>query len=135
MSFPSKKLRTGWDWFLILVIGIIFIALGIFLSALLSGCTVTPQVVKPTQASFDEGGQNSGLIGHDSYGFPIITMHALDRYNALIDRYGSRFTPPVKQNEGIFLTETNTAVMSWASEYYFATMNRWLKQEQPGWAK
>jgi len=109
--------------------------LGVCLALLLTGCTVTPKVVHDAQASFDGTQQNSGILGFDGEGHCVITLHAVERYNALVDKYGKRFTPPLQRNQGLFLTDTNTAVMSFGSVEYFATMNRWAHQEAPAWSK
>ena len=81
------------------------LALGLVLFALsFSSCasTVTPAVVEAHQASFDQGGQNSGLIAMlpDNAG-AIITPHARDRYNELIGIYGREFLPALKADDGI----------------------------------
>lgn len=106
-----------------------------FASLVFTGCTVTPKVVHGREASFDAGpvvgrqAQNSGLLGHDAEGNGIVTLHAVERYNALIDKFGARFNPPLNHNQGVYFTGTNTALMPPQSLYYFATMNRWLHQE------
>lgn len=92
-------------------------------------------MVHNSQASFDGTQQNSGVLGLDGEGDLIITLHAVDRYNALIDKYGKEFTPPLQHNEGLFLTDTNTALMSFGAVQHFVTMNRWAHEVAPVWAK
>ena len=80
-----------------------------FLSFLGSGCgtfrTVRPPALQGGAASFDGGQQNSGLVGWHTNAsgetFVIITPHMRERYNAMIEIYGARFVPPIKQDAGI----------------------------------
>ncbi len=84
----------------------------------LAGCgTVTPKAVKPAQASFDAGTQNSGFRGFTNAPTPhsgVFAASAIERYNLLAQRFGNdpRFVPPVTpwQNVEVVLagkTETN----------------------------
>jgi len=78
--------------------------LGLLFSVLWFGCssTVTPAAVNAQQASFDQGGQNSGLISMlPGNAGAIITPHARDRYNELLGIYGSEFLPALKPDDGI----------------------------------
>ena len=67
---------------------------------LLPGCTTAPKPVQPAQASFDAvadakgNNQNSGVLGFTNHQ-AIITATARDRYNALCERWGKKFVPPV----------------------------------------
>lgn len=81
-----------WSWG---VLGFSFLT-----SALIVGCTVTPRTVKPIVASFDGTNQNSGIIEFTSDGC-IITAHKRDRYNALIDVYGTEFQPALRHDAGL----------------------------------
>src|SRR3954452_19592852 len=80
---------------------------------LLIGCTttVTPDAVRDHQASFDGNAQNSGLIAELPDRSCVITPHARERYNALIEKFGARFTPPLVRDAGITATITNTFVI------------------------
>lgn len=114
-----------WAWLLVLLgVGILCFAC-LFIAP---GCTVRPKVVRNQQASFDGNEQNSGLIGHDSAGNGIITAHARERYNAMIDAYGPLFKPPVRQDDGVRQTATNTFLIDGEHLFIFATMNRWRHQ-------
>lgn len=114
-----------WAWLLVLLgVGILCFAC-LFIAP---GCTVRPKVVRNSQASFDGNEQNSGLIGYDSQGNGIITHHARDRYNALIDEYGPLFKPPVNRDGGLVATSTNTYLLDGEHLFIFATMNRWKHQ-------
>ena len=68
---------------------------------LLSGCgTVAPPVVYAKQASWDKGGQNSGLVAVvDSRA--QVAPHWRDRYNAYVVKYGAVFTPALTKDEGL----------------------------------
>jgi len=67
-----------------------------------TGCgTVVPKPISSTAASWDGTNQNSGFIGFTQTGTGIITAHARDRYNALIDHYGKRFLIPLKHDQGL----------------------------------
>jgi hypothetical protein len=117
-----------WSWLLLLLLAIFSAAF--FL--LTDGCTVRPKVVTNMQPSFDGNFQNSGLIEHDKAGNAVITAHARDRYNALMDRYGKLFSPPVNRDDGITPTATNTFLLDGQHEFIFATANRWRKADLPG---
>jgi hypothetical protein len=69
--------------------------------------TVAPKPIKGAVASWDGGQQNSGLIGKDGPGYFLITEHARERYNGLIERYGRYYLPPLKADEGVTTTATN----------------------------
>lgn len=112
-----------WAW-LLTVLGLLVLGAACFL---LPGCTVRPKVVQNYQPSFDGNLQNSGLIEHDKAGNAVITAHARDRYNALMDEYGKLFLPPVNRDDGITPTGTNTFLLDGQHEFIFATANRWRK--------
>lgn len=98
------------------------------LTACMAGCTgtVTPDPVSATQASFDGGAQTSGIITSADGGY-VITARARERYNALIETYGAKWSPAIGQDYGCtpyfdgqyFLT--NEALVK------FLTMNQWRK--------
>lgn len=91
------------------------------------GCTVTPKIVTDTTPSFDGTNQNSGFIAFDPNGYGIITPHARDRYNGLIEIYGKKFNPPLTFDAGIIKTCTNTFLIDPQHDVYARTMNRWKK--------
>jgi hypothetical protein len=102
------------------------------LVALAVGCTtVTPRQVESPTASWDGTNQNSGFIGWTADGSGIITPHARDRYNGLIDIYGKRFIPPLVFDYGIQPTAANTFTITPEALSDFATMNRWRKKIEP----
>jgi hypothetical protein len=72
----------------------------LLLLATVPACTVTPEPVVATQASYDGAEKNSGVIASAPGGY-IITTSARDRYNALISRYGKEQLPPVKTDFGL----------------------------------
>ena len=112
------------------------IAIALWL-ALVAGCcwlcgcnTVAPVVAKSSQASFDAGVQDSGLIAFTADGRAIITPHARDRYEALTKIYGQKFTPALTCCVGIEATSTNTFLIDAEHLADFAAMVRWNRQKQ-----
>jgi len=97
------------------------------------GCapTVRPLAPQAKTASFDGGQANSGLIAIDQEHNAILTPHARDRYNGLVLRYGAKFSPAVQQDDGITPTATNTFLLDAQHLAYFATFNRWRKEDLP----
>jgi hypothetical protein len=102
----------------------------------LTGCTstVAPKAAVSSQASFDVGGQNSGILAEADDRSLVVTPLLRDRYNALVARYGPQFEPPLQQDQGIAPTATNTFIMSPEAFEHFAAMNRWRKQAAPPWS-
>lgn len=101
---------------------------------LIGGCvhTVTPVHVVSTGASFDNGERNSGFLGwttNNSVTYAIISEHAKDRYNALIEIYGGRIIPPIKKDYGVTDNKTNCFITLEALSN-FSKMNRWRKNGQ-----
>jgi hypothetical protein len=115
---------------------------------LVSGCasTVTTERVVSTSHSFDGGEFNSGLVGltytTNVYRFMgiawcskdctggVITPHARERYNALAALYGSRFSPPVKLDDGLASTSTNTFKIDAQHLSCFCQMEYWRKNQK-----
>lgn len=66
------------------------------------------------QASFDGNQQNSGIINFDEQsGGYIVTKTAKERYQNLVDIYGSTMVPPVLRDSGISVyQETDKYLMS-----------------------
>ena len=98
---------------------------------LVVGCTTTiaPKSVESSGASYDNGERNSGFIGwatNSSAIYGVLTFHAHERYNELIDIYGSKFIPPLKNDYGIINNKTNYWI-SLEGLSNFAKMNRWRK--------
>ena len=88
---------------------------------------VVPPTVHAQAASFDEGQQNSGLVGYDdSTGLFITTKQFHTRYLALANIYGSRFVPPLDPARGV--SEDGTRFTPEAI-HSFQRMNRWRRQE------
>jgi hypothetical protein len=97
------------------------------------GCTttVTPVPIKDSAYSWDGNAYNSGILGFQPDGSALITTHARDRYNALINVYGKNFTPPLKKDDGC--QEQDAApcfYMSKEALVHFMTMNRWSKERK-----
>lgn len=111
----------------------------------LAGCggvtkTIIPPTVVATQASFDGNRQTSGILWIDGGGYHV-TAHYLERYDALLEKYGARLVPPVTtgdrrgittQAAGEFNPETKQPE---AAHYHFTAetrarftlMNQWRK--------
>jgi len=104
-----------------------FFAFALVYWALCVGCTVTPQVVRDGQYSWDGNVQNSGFIGHDAQGNRIITPHARKRYNGLVGIYGNKFFPNLVPDAGIEPVGENFKIDAQHLED-FMKMNRWFKQ-------
>lgn len=113
------------------------LVLGYVLCIGLCACTstVAPGTAKSSQASFDQGQQNSGVIAELPDRSLVVTTHLRDRYNALVIIYGAAFQPALVADQGLQSTATNTFVMSSEAFEHFASMNRWRKQGAPPWFK
>lgn len=103
----------------------------LLLAILLVGCvnTVIPPNVHSSGASFDNGERNGGFLGwttNSSVCYGMISTNAYLRYNALIEKYGKKFVPPLIINMGITPTGTNYLI-SLDALSNFGTMNRWRK--------
>ena len=105
----------------------------------LPGCSTTaPKPVQPKQASFDAvadakgNNQNSGVLGFTNHQ-AVITATARDRYNALCERWGKKFVPPVVPPDA-GLTPcggplgTNLWLMDQDHLDKWATMTTWQRQ-------
>lgn len=102
------------------------------LAVVLLGCasTVRPVIPTATAPSFDGTNQNSGFVSL-SGGRGLITAHARDRYNGLIDLYGKGFIPPLVHDAGITVTSSNLFTIDGEGIVHFATMNRWRREGKP----
>ena len=130
----AKNSRNNW---LISGIGTVLISLAVFIALTISiivtsGCTstVTPRTVLSSQASWDGTNQNSGFIGFEGSA-GIITPHARDRYNALIEIYGKKFNPPITSDYGVWPYTGGNYIISPQALTYFTQMNRWRKSATP----
>jgi len=130
----AKSSRNNWH---LAVIGAVLISLAVFISlaavVLFAGCTstVAPRPVISYQASWDGTNQNSGFLGFVGAS-GIITEHARDRYNGLIDIYGKKFVPPIGHDYGILpYYPAGTYSISPQALTYFSQMNRWRKSTAP----
>jgi hypothetical protein len=105
---------------------VLFALVGLWLLAIVGCTTVTPRLVESPAASWDGTNQNSGFIGW-SGASGLITPHARDRYNALIQIYGQKFAPPLVADYGLTATSSNVFLIKPEALTDFATMNRWRK--------
>jgi hypothetical protein len=95
--------------------------------------TVTPDPVAASQASYDSGGQNSGVISKvtDAQGRAVgwvVTARARARYNALIEVYGATlWTPPIVADYGVTPYAQGQWLMTNEAMAKFIAMNRKAK--------
>ncbi len=102
----------------------------ILLCCCLCGClswtNPTPDIINSDTISYDEyGNQTSGIISvsNDKTGF-IVTKHFIDRYNSMIEKYGKKFVPELKKDQGVSkIDNTKFYFISNQSMGYFLTMN------------
>jgi hypothetical protein len=105
---------------------ILFLALlGIILWFLTSCTTIAPKPVHDRVASYDGSYQNSGVLSAVEGGF-IVTPKFRDRYNALIELYGSEFTPDLQKDEGMSKRNVDFFIDS-EHMVKFLDMNQWKK--------
>lgn len=109
-----------------------FAYLQIAIALVLVGCTVTPKAIRIGAPSWDGSQQNSGLLGQLDDRSGVITAHGRDRYNALVDVYGSKFVPTVTRDAGVTAFTNGTWRIDPEHLVKFATMNRWRKQSASG---
>lgn len=84
----------------------------VLLCLLQSSCArITPTVDAPREASFSGDTQNSGIIrqfsesgadGKEVYSGYEVDESFRSRYNAFIERYGTKFFPPIKKDFQLF---------------------------------
>ena len=72
-----------------------------FLLVFLGACTIAPQPIHTTQASWDGNAQTSGLLEMRPDHSALVTPNWRARYNGLIARYGSRLNPPLAPDAGL----------------------------------
>lgn len=98
------------------------------------GCTtVIPTRITSEGASFDGGERNSGLYGFTTNQTgtvqAVITTHARDRYNALVEKYGNKLVPPITIDYGVTDNKTN-CYMTLEALSDFVSMNRMYKRDK-----
>ena len=120
---------------ILVVVVFLLLALGWLL---LPGCTTAPHTNRAAQGSFDAvpdatgNYQNSGVLGFTNHQV-IITATARARYNALCERWGKKFLPPVVVDAGLTpwtnsLGMTNLWLMDKDHLDKWATMTTWQAQ-------
>ena len=69
---------------------------------LMCGCagTVIQKEVRPSRPSYSGAVLDSGIKGFEP-GYVIFNEDSRARYNALIERYGASFLPPLKKDDGL----------------------------------
>jgi hypothetical protein len=86
--------------------------------------TVTPSAAPAGQASFDTGGQNSGVIDV-APGGRIVTRHFRDRYNEAVKVYGRDFSPAIAPDEGFTERPDGSFFVDLRHYSYALQMFRW----------
>ena len=105
MSTPSKP----WDALekgLLFILAVITAVLAIMI--VMSGCTIAAGPVVSKTPSYDGSNLNSGFLGFNSNHVGQITWKARDRYNGLIEIYGTNFIPALKKDYEITPVPGNT---------------------------
>ena len=86
----------------------------------------TPDIIHSEQISYDEyGNKTSGIISvsNDKTGF-IVTENFINRFNSMIEKYGKKFQPELKKNQGVAkIDKTNYYFVTNQSMGYFLTLN------------
>ena len=111
------------------IINVLIIAI---LSFSLHGCAgfsftnPTPDIIHSDQISYDEyGNKTSGIISvsDDKTGF-IVTENFINRFNSMIEKYGKKFQPELKKNQGTYkIDKTKYYFITNQSMGYFLTLN------------
>src|SRR3989442_5184517 len=101
-----------------------------YCAAGLAACTVIPRNVQSPLASFDGSQENSGFIGFASNGQGIISEHGRQHYDALIEQYGARYEVPLRADEGLRLTASNTWIIDQEHLIKYQHMQWWRNQEK-----
>lgn len=97
------------------------------LLAALAGCTVVPDPLRDSVASFDGNTQNSGFLGYDPAGNAVLTPGARARYNLLVLRFGTNYLPALTLDAGVTATATNTYLLDRQHWVDALEMNGWRK--------
>lgn len=118
------------------------ITITITIGIVMTGCTTTviPDHVKPAAASFDGNAQDSGVVVQLQDGSALVSVHWVERYNAMVTQYGACFQPPLKpldaaqQAAVIAVGDASRPACAVTAQVLtdFLTMNRWRKEKQPG---
>lgn len=117
----------------VIIVTVVLGALAVFFI----GCssTVTPAPVESSQASYDEGEQNSGILALVDGG-ALITARARERYNALIAEFGGEFLPALQRDHGITPEADGKFRITNEGLQKFVVLNAWRRMGRtPGKAK
>ncbi len=90
--------------------------------------TVVPHNYISNKPSYDGAVQNSGILYQTSKkdGY-VVSKNFVLKYNSLVDKYGNKFTPPIKHNFGIMPVDQSEDyfIVNQAMVNYLV-MNTWL---------
>lgn len=112
---------------------LLFLSLLVALMAhMLTGCAtqIAPKTNVPKSASYDQNVANSGVLGISPDGGRIVSPHFADRYNSLIDVYGSNFNPKLKHGDGITCGKT-TCIIDLQHYVDAGIMIQWKRDGRP----
>lgn len=109
-------------------------AVAVALLVACSGCGTTKTIIPPqvvtTQASFDGNHQTSGILSVDETGF-LVTPRYIERYDAMLEKYGERFSPPIKPGDRRGITpEGENYRITGETRSRFGQMNQMRKDGQ-----
>lgn len=102
----------------------------LLIAASLSSCSLTPTVTEPTSASYDGNDATSGVVAFLPDGSLEISERGREHYNALIGRYGSRMTVPIKQDFGVKPLDTGDYSLTLEGADYWHRMSMMLDRER-----
>lgn len=104
-----------------------YAAFALSLSLFLAGC-VTPHIVQPKGPSLDGGVANSGIIQALPGKCFLVTPLFSERYESLVQQYGSKLIPPMTAPRWITPTGTNTFVITSDGIAAFAELDFYRRQ-------
>lgn len=90
---------------------------------------MAPKGVDSKGPSYSGTNRNSGLIAITKRGIQMEPTKAAE-YNALVKDYGYKFTPALKQNDGITITKDKEYYISQQYFVYFVEMKKWKRSGQ-----
>lgn len=103
---------------------ILFVLLALTITSCVK--TVKKEPIVASVPSWSGANQNSGFLYFTNLNSGVIDSNAVIRYNLLIDKYGNKFLPPVKKNDGL-VSEPPIFIIDAEHLEKFIRMNRWYK--------
>lgn len=113
---------------------VIVVAL-LLVCGLVWGCNSPAPRVEASQPTFDQVAATGGVL-QKTFNGGVISAHARERYNALIEIYGREFLPPLQRDSGITPRPDGTNHITNEAWENFKTMNAWRRMGRvPGTTK